>query len=83
MFIMACGPTDSVCGYKSTTEIFETQARCEMIGHIVGGGLMAGRTVAALGGQDRGTVQVTCKHLVDPVRLTDMILATTQAGTAR
>ena len=61
---MACGSADGICVYKATEQVMPSFERCEMVGQIVGGGLLS----TPIGRFEAGNVTVTCRPLVAPVR---------------
>lgn len=58
--IIACSAGDEVCSYSMPGQVFDTRARCEIVGNLVAGGMMA----TPIGRFEQGKVKVNCRSMV-------------------
>lgn len=58
--IIACSAGDEVCTYRANVAITETQAQCQRLGHMIGGGAL----ISSYGDFGAAEVRVTCKPVV-------------------
>lgn len=65
--IMACSAGEQVCSYSSPQQFFESRARCEFVGNVVGGGMLA----TPIGRFENGRVTVSCQPLVEPMTVSE------------
>ena len=73
---MACGSANGICVYKTTEQVMPSLARCEMVGQIVGGGLLS----TPIGRFEAGNVTVTCRPLVVLVRPSGRLAMSFETG---
>ena len=55
--IIACSAGDQVCSYSMPGQVFDTRARCEIVGNLVAGGMMA----TPIGRFEHGKIEVSCR----------------------
>ena len=57
--IIACSAGDQVCSYSMPGQVFDTRARCEIVGNLVAGGMMA----TPIGRFEHGKIEVSCRPM--------------------
>lgn len=57
--IIACSAGDQICSYSMPGQVFETRDRCEIVGNLVAGGMMA----TPIGRFEQGKIEVSCRSM--------------------
>lgn len=65
VMIMVCSLGGDVCAYRMNVAVTETEAQCQRLGYLVGGGVLE----RDYGRFDPETVEVTCEEVVEVAAL--------------